>query len=91
MQELQHVPIERQFEYWHVVCSRVVDKWRLTEAEHTSVYCYYGWDGPYAAQVVRGTSLDDAIRLQNKVLTHMGRADHVDYARSRRVPGARSS
>ena len=35
MGALTHIPAEKQFEYWHVVCSRVVDKWRLTEEEHT--------------------------------------------------------
>ena len=38
-------------------------------------------------QLVKGLDLEDAIKLQNKVLQHMGRADPSEYARSRRVPG----
>ncbi|EOD23107.1 hypothetical protein EMIHUDRAFT_447819 [Emiliania huxleyi CCMP1516] len=53
--------------YWHVVCSRVVDKWNLNEREHSQVCCYYGWDAPYALRIVGDTPLDDKITLQNKV------------------------
>ena len=44
-------PDREKIKFWHVVCSRVVDKWHLTEAEHTQIWCYYGWDGEYAMQV----------------------------------------
>ena len=39
-QVLQHVHVDaaKRFEYCHVVCSRVVDKWRLSEADHTQVH-----------------------------------------------------
>jgi len=72
--------------YWHVVCSRVVDKWNLNEREHSQVCCYYGWDAPYALRIVGDTPLDDKITLQNKVLSHMGRADHTTYSHSRKLP-----
>jgi len=81
-------PIHKQFEYWHVVCSRVIDKWRLTESDHTQVCCYYGWDSSYATQIARDLVFDStsALKLQNKILVYMGRADHTEYARSRKVP-----
>ena len=101
-------------EYVHVVCSRVLDRWNLTEADHTEVCCYYGWDAPYVVQLLkqamaaapdgeaRGASaaavqarvLEEQSRgavdapplysrlLQNRVLAHMGRADHAVYAHS---------
>jgi len=66
-------PAEQRFKWWHVICARVVDKWRLTEKAHTQICCYYGWDDKYCLHLVGGIDLDDHIRLQNKVLTHMGR------------------
>lgn len=79
------VEVEKRHEFWHIVIARVVDKWRLSEREHTQVFCYYGWEPSYAAQLVRDTPLESAIALQNKVLSHMGRADHVEFARSQRL------
>lgn len=39
----------------------------------------------YATQLVRDTPLGQLLALQNKVLSHLGRADHAAFARSRRV------
>ena len=86
MNDLVHrVPSDKVHEYWHVACARVADKWRLNEHDHTQIFCYYAWDPAYATQLVRDTPLGDLIKLQNKVLSHLGRSDHVEFARSRRV------
>ena len=41
MSELEpRIRTGKAFEYWHVVCARVVDKWRLNERDHTQIFCY---------------------------------------------------
>ena len=41
MKEVQQVGRRDEFKWWHVVCSRVIDKWNLSEERHTQVACYY--------------------------------------------------
>lgn len=101
----------RRFEYYHVVCARVLDRWNLNETDHTEVACYYGWSPSYLVRLFRQAMEADAAHtapaalvqtrvleeqsadqqgspplysrlLQNRVLAHMGRADHGEYARS---------
>jgi len=107
--------------FWHVVCSRVLDKWNLREDEHSQVACYYGWDAAYLSRVLRhvrfvtedgadavaaalpaaelqrrvlgeqsaseqGSPPELSRELQNRVLAHMGKADHTLYAHSQLVP-----
>ena len=101
----------------HIICSRVLDKWNLNEAEHSQVACYYGWDAAYLQRMLRkvsfiavdGSGAAEAAaalpaielqgrvlaeqseqeqgnppiisrELQNRVLAHMGKADHKAYA-----------
>lgn len=115
------VPDRDKFRWWHVVCARVLDKWNLTEEDHSQVACYYGWDSAYLTRILRqvrfitdsgkpevaatlstaelqGRVLGEqsaaeqgsppilSRELQNRVLAHMGKADHVEYAHSQRVP-----
>jgi hypothetical protein len=44
---------KRRFEYCHVICSRVIDRWNLTQDEHTEVSCYYGWSPAYLITLVQ--------------------------------------
>lgn len=54
--ELASVEDRKAIGLAHVVCSRVLDKWNMTEAEHSQVACYYGWTPAFLLRLLHKTS-----------------------------------
>ena len=85
MRGVQSVGRSDGYKWWHVVCSRVIDKWNLSEKHHTQVACYYGCTRASMVLLLRDVALDQPDELQNRALSQVGRGDHTEYARSQRV------
>ena len=79
-------PAERQFRFWHVACSRVFDRWNVTESSHAAGACDYGWDATYTLTLAAACGKQPpVVTLQSKVLSRMGRGD-PEVALSSRIP-----
>ena len=79
------VPPDRQFRYWHVACSRVVDRWNVRESSHAAGACPYGWDAAYTLKLAAACGTRPSpVALQCKVLAAIGHGD-PEHAHASRV------
>ena len=69
-------PADRQVRFWHVACSRVLDRWNVTEDTHAAGACDYGWDLAHALKLAAACGRRPTpVALQCKVLATMGRGN----------------